>query len=148
MEYCVDNDFSFDAFVYQCAIENFDDPVPVIKLLQKNDYPWHPSACAQAAANEDIKLLRWLRLNGCSWDESVCNEAVRADNLDILKYAHENGCGWSKKTYAFCFSYYGLHNEYSSIPTAVEIECSHLIFDYLIEHKCPKPDPSDWIIDE
>ncbi|GFH53319.1 hypothetical protein CTEN210_09795 [Chaetoceros tenuissimus] len=148
VEYCVDNDFSCGDRLYANAIENFDNPIPVIKLLQKNDYPWHPSACKAATILEDLKLLRWLRFNGCSWDEETCNAAVMNDNFDILKYAHENGCRWTKETYAYCFSYYGLDNEYSIIPTAAEIECLQAIFDYLIKHKCPKPDPGDWIIVE
>ncbi|GFH53320.1 hypothetical protein CTEN210_09796 [Chaetoceros tenuissimus] len=146
VEYCIENDVPFDEELYQRAIDVLPDPIPIIKLLRDSGYPWHPSACAQAATNEDLKLLRWLRFNGCPWDESVCNEAVKYSNLQILKYARENGCAWSKKTYAYCFSEDGLENEFYDIPTADDIECSKEIFEYIQEQKCPKPDSSDWNI--
>ena len=151
VEYCVENDVPFEDRLYECIIESFDDPVPVIKLLQNNGYPWHSSACHAAASQNDLKLLRWLRFNCCPWDESVCNEAVKNDKYDILMYAHENGCAWTKETYAYCFSEDGLHGEYDEIPFETteptnSIICSEKVFEYLQKHHCPRPDPSDWRI--
>ncbi|GFH53327.1 hypothetical protein CTEN210_09803 [Chaetoceros tenuissimus] len=146
IEYCIENDIPFDDYTYADAIEDTTDPIPIIKLLRNSGYPWHRSACARAAMVEDIDILRWLRFNGCPWDESVCNEAVTSNDLEILKYARENGCPWTKETYAYCFSDDGLENEYYSIPTADDIECSKEIFEYIQEQKCPQPDPSDWNI--
>ena len=145
-EYCIENDIPCDGRIYESAVQVLPDPIPIIKLLRNSGYPWHPSACAEAAKNGDVKLLRWLRFNGCAWDESVCNQAVKNNNLEILKYAHENGCEWSKETYACCFSDEGLDAVYYNFPDPDEIECSQEIFDYLIKHKCPEPDQSDWNI--
>ncbi|GFH53313.1 hypothetical protein CTEN210_09789 [Chaetoceros tenuissimus] len=73
VEYCAEHNFPFDERIYEYVVDKFHDPIPIIKLFQKNGYPWHPSACKEAAHKGDLKLLRWLRYNGCMWDEETCN---------------------------------------------------------------------------
>ena len=142
VEYCVNNDPSSEYSFYEYAIAKFDDPIPVIKLFQKKQYPSNSSACAQAAREGDLRLLRWLRFQGYPWDEKTCTAAVRNDDLDILKYAHENGCEWTKETYAYCFSENGLIYDTEEIPT--HHQCSDEIIEYLQIQKCPQPEPEDW----
>ncbi|GFH53330.1 hypothetical protein CTEN210_09806 [Chaetoceros tenuissimus] len=144
VEYCIENDFPCTDKLYYYAIEDIADSFPVIKLLQKNQYPLNSSACEGAAVYWDLKTLRWLKYKGCPWDESVCNWAVMNNEFDMLKFAHENGCSWTKETYAYCFSSEGLEKEYHSIPSIFDIQCSKEIFKYIQKHKCPRPDPSDW----
>ena len=97
VEYFIEHAFPFEDGIYECIITKFHDPIHLIKLLQKNGYSWHPSACHAAARKGDLQLLRWLRFNKCPWDEKTCNEAVVGDRYEILKYANENGCPWSKQ---------------------------------------------------
>ena len=146
VEYCIENDFPFEDCIYERIITKFHDPVHLIKLLQKNGYPWYPSACHVAARKGDLQLLRWLRFNKCPWDEKTCNEAVVGDRYEVLKYAHENACPWTKETYAYCFSDEGLDEMYDEIPT--DYQCSEEIIEYLHKHNCPQPNPDDWIIEE
>ncbi|GFH53306.1 hypothetical protein CTEN210_09782 [Chaetoceros tenuissimus] len=95
VEYCVGKKFSTKRTknrLYEYAIKYFKDPIPVLQLLQKYEYPWHPSACKAAVHNGDLKLLRWLHFNGCAWDEDTWNEALENQDFDILRYiVNENG---------------------------------------------------------
>ncbi|GFH53311.1 hypothetical protein CTEN210_09787 [Chaetoceros tenuissimus] len=145
VEYCVNNDPSSDYSFYENAIEHFEDPIPVIKLFQKKQYPSDELACTHAACQGDLKLLRWLRFQGFPWDERTCNWAVQNNDFAMLKYAHENGCPWTKETYAYCFSEYGLLYETMTEEIPTDHQCSDEIIEYLQIHICPQPDPEDWI---
>ena len=141
IQYCIENECPFGQGVYPSAVR-CKYPIPILKLLRSNGYEWNARACTEAAIYGKLKVLRWLRYHNCPWDEKVCNEAVYNDHYDILVYAHENGCPWTKETYAHCFSEVGLDGQFNEIPT--EHTCSDEIIEYLREHNCPQPQPSDW----
>lgn len=142
IQYCFDNDCPFTVEDYGCAVDCGSDSISILNLIRENGYGFDEMLCSEAARAGNLNVLRWLRYKGCPWNEYVCSDAVCGNHYDVLVYAHQNGCPLTQDTYAFCFSEDGMNYYGTKIPT--KHECSDEIFEYLQEHDCPRPHPSDW----